>query len=498
MSGAILASSADNTVPALLSLVGRRATGKSSVAEQLRRFGFPVYSSDACLQRLCSNGGEGVSILRDLYPELIDDEQVNEAKILTKIALDGHIIAENIHAALAPWLTADLQLALRSARGHWLLVTDDPTSHSCAARLEGGDTHSMHLVDVTCNSAVQQQRLDLCHPDWSKEVLDAMVSIVPEASNEAPRLVVDTSHAALAPMRAQVAQIVEDLTQKNPRAWSNWIHGCVRQSTPQRQIRLITFDLDDTLYPVMPPLLHAAQHLNALVQQKLPRSAAHHGDVGLRMREDMKHKLRSEPLLGHDLTEIRRQVLLEWAEAHGDDVAVVDHVMEEFIAVRSQVGKHLFADVLPTLSALRSAGYRLGAITNGNADLRNNCQELSDYFDFVVSAGDAGAAKPRLAPFLMACALGEVSPSEVLHVGDNLEADVYGALKCGIRAAFLNREASTSIQVEDIIQEHGNMSDEVEMTLPFVKYHIFFLSGHVHIPWLALLDPFYASSGKKA
>jgi FMN phosphatase YigB (HAD superfamily) len=71
------------------------------------------------------------------------------------------------------------------------------------------------------------------------------------------------------------------------------------------------------------------------------------------------------------------------AREHGDDPAAVDEVMEFFLRARSDVVSHLYPDVRAAISELRGAGLMVGALTNGNADIRMH-EETADLFDFYV------------------------------------------------------------------------------------------------------------------
>lgn len=53
---------------------------------------------------------------------------------------------------------------------------------------------------------------------------------------------------------------------------------------------------------------------------------------------------------------------------------------------------------------------------------------------------DLAPAKPDPSLFKLACTRLDVSPSDVVHVGDSWDADVVGALNAGMRAVWLDRE----------------------------------------------------------
>ncbi len=84
----------------------------------------------------------------------------------------------------------------------------------------------------------------------------------------------------------------------------------------------------------------------------------------------------------------------------------------------------------------------LALVTNGPADMQLGAVRavgLEGYFEQVVISGDAavGVRKPDPRIFGLACAGLGAKPAETVMVGDNLEADVAGALGAGMQAVFL-------------------------------------------------------------
>ena len=64
---------------------------------------------------------------------------------------------------------------------------------------------------------------------------------------------------------------------------------------------------------------------------------------------------------------------------------------------------------------------------------------LREHFDALAISHDVGFRKPRPELFAAALARLGVDPSEALHVGDNLAADVVGAAALGIRTVWVTR-----------------------------------------------------------
>jgi 2-haloalkanoic acid dehalogenase type II len=201
--------------------------------------------------------------------------------------------------------------------------------------------------------------------------------------------------------------------------------------------RVISFDLDDTLWPVAPVIAAAEAALQSWLREHHPRAV--HGFTLDSMRNLRARVAERFPLKSHDLTFLRRQALAEMFAAAGyPDGPAADVAFEIFLSHRNRV--EFYADALPALTRLR-AKYRLFALSNGNADLER-CG-IADLFEGHVTASAAGAAKPDARIYAHLLRAAGVPPIEVLHVGDDPLADVVGATQAGLQAVWLNRDART-------------------------------------------------------
>ena len=81
---------------------------------------------------------------------------------------------------------------------------------------------------------------------------------------------------------------------------------------------------------------------------------------------------------------------------------------------------------------------------------RGLATNLAEHFDFAVTAGDAGAAKPHAAPFWHAAHAAGCRPAGLVHVGDDAAADLAGALAAGCRAILVTRRAADGFQSYDV------------------------------------------------
>ncbi len=101
----------------------------------------------------------------------------------------------------------------------------------------------------------------------------------------------------------------------------------------------------------------------------------------------------------------------------------------------------LFPDALPTLERLKAAGYRLAIISNWGWHLPELCQALglAGYFEQIFTSARVGYPKPNPKIFQYALSSMALNPTEAVHIGDSLSADVGGAWSAGMEALWLVR-----------------------------------------------------------
>jgi putative hydrolase of the HAD superfamily len=100
-----------------------------------------------------------------------------------------------------------------------------------------------------------------------------------------------------------------------------------------------------------------------------------------------------------------------------------------------------YPDSAPALRALRAQGWRLVVVSNWDTSLHERLAEtgLAELVDGAVASAEIGAAKPDGAIFARGLALAGVDAADAWHVGDDVQADVEGALAAGIRPVLIAR-----------------------------------------------------------
>ena len=103
---------------------------------------------------------------------------------------------------------------------------------------------------------------------------------------------------------------------------------------------------------------------------------------------------------------------------------------------------HVFDHTHHVLEYL-SKDYPLHILTNGFAEIQSKKLQgagLADFFDLVINAEDVGYKKPDPQIFSIATSRLGALPNEVIHIGDDLEADIIGARNSGWNAIHFDKE----------------------------------------------------------
>ena len=219
-------------------------------------------------------------------------------------------------------------------------------------------------------------------------------------------------------------------------------------------VKVLSFDLDDTLYnnhPIIKAALQAQFDYLATIEQWHAKGPNY-------WRECRNHIGETQPELQSDVTKWRQVALrygfaqLGFSERQAQEYA--NAAYKAFADARSNIV--VSDDVLELLAQLREK-YTLIAITNGNVEVEKF--NLKGEFDLVLQAGPHGEAKPSRALFDKACALLEVNPNDILHIGDSLDTDVQGANNAGCYRVWLdnqgciyNYKGLADIEITDIMQ----------------------------------------------
>ncbi len=117
--------------------------------------------------------------------------------------------------------------------------------------------------------------------------------------------------------------------------------------------------------------------------------------------------------------------------------------------------KILFPHTIEILDYLKEKGYSLHLITNGFEKTqwsKINNSGLSKYFTHMITSEASNSLKPKKEIFEYALNKTGASLAESIMLGDNLDADIQGAINAGMDCIFVNHiQAGTDVKPTYII-----------------------------------------------
>lgn len=217
-----------------------------------------------------------------------------------------------------------------------------------------------------------------------------------------------------------------------------------------RPIRLVTFDLYDTLIELQPRRWERLAGALERIDLPADAEALMWGDIAaedyftiengrwpIRDRStDEQHAFRLEHL----------RIWLGSAEIVLD-AEVLERLLHvyrgEFDAHAFGGAYHPFEEVVPALVRLRESGVKRAIISNADADITDLCTRLAfaHEMDAIITSALVGWEKPDPRTFHAALAHPDimVAAEDAIHIGDQPKSDVIGSMAVGMRAALIDR-----------------------------------------------------------
>lgn len=202
-------------------------------------------------------------------------------------------------------------------------------------------------------------------------------------------------------------------------------------------LKVITFDLDNTLWDVEPALLAAEEAQREWLLAHRPGAIEDYDHE--RLWAFKKALWARHPELAHHVSQMRIQFLyeLQLQAGYEEDAARKGAELAFAVFLRHRQAVVPYAEALEVLEGL-AGRYTLGALTNGNADIYKT--DVGEYFDFAFLAEEVGASKPAPDMFHAALAIAGVQPAEMVHVGDNPAHDIQPAQALGMHTVWMNSQ----------------------------------------------------------
>ena len=149
-----------------------------------------------------------------------------------------------------------------------------------------------------------------------------------------------------------------------------------------RNIKLITFDLDDTFWDIGPPIIKAEKETRHWLSEKVP--GINWGDFNDFI--DLRNQLvRQNSSLEWDISELRKEFYKHKLKELLDDSAKVNDLVKQAykIFIEKRHDLKLYDGLVDCIKSL-SKRFTLGILTNGNADINNF--SIGKNFSFSISS----------------------------------------------------------------------------------------------------------------
>ncbi|KAJ4483318.1 HAD-like domain-containing protein [Lentinula aciculospora] len=212
-------------------------------------------------------------------------------------------------------------------------------------------------------------------------------------------------------------------------------------------IRLVTFDVLHTLItPRWPIHVQYAMAFEPYLGQLDPNS------IKSSFKTALKALQIERPAYERGSQSWWADVVRRTALGAGAIPQVLDASLDDIVPIlmrrfSSKQGYREFKDALPTLRALHERQIYTAVISNSDSRSRSVLTDLKllDHTMPIVLSEEEGIEKPAKEIFLRTVKRvnsirGErIRPEQCIHVGDELDADYYGATKAGMRGLLLRR-----------------------------------------------------------
>lgn len=213
-----------------------------------------------------------------------------------------------------------------------------------------------------------------------------------------------------------------------------------------RPIRLVTFDLYDTLVEAVPPRWE--RFAAAARTGGVPADVSVFLAADLVAEEFYTIENGQNPIRDRSPGEIERfridytARMLEAANLpHDEGTArrIRDIYRGELDAI--EWSYRAFDDVLPTLETLERHGVARAVISNADADVTAFCLHMgfARHMDLIVTSALVGWEKPDPRTFYAALEPLEIPAEDAVHIGDQALSDVAGSRAIGMSAALIDR-----------------------------------------------------------
>ena len=198
-----------------------------------------------------------------------------------------------------------------------------------------------------------------------------------------------------------------------------------------REVKVISFDLDDTLWDNTGVIERCNNKLFDFLCQNHPPIKHHFTLDSIQRLSEQLMLLQSKEL--ENMTVLRKHIIRTMLEETAGDMNLVNQAFAVFYHWRNQIN---IPQVSIRLLHKLKKKYDLFAVSNGNSNL--NKLGIRHFFEKHFIAGIDGRAKPSPEMLIKICNLKSIRPQQLLHIGDSYDTDIMGSISAECQHLEIN------------------------------------------------------------
>lgn len=193
-------------------------------------------------------------------------------------------------------------------------------------------------------------------------------------------------------------------------------------------IKLITFDLDDTLWDNLPIIVEAESDMVNWLQERVPNFSQAYAESARHYRAQV---IQTRPQIQYDMNKIRLSVLERVLQDCIDDNDTAHELALSALCIfHGRRNRFLLMDHAEEVLSTLAEKYWLASVSNGTSDIRRST--IGKYFDLSLNAANVQASKPNPIMFITVLSQMGTNPQEAVHIGDHPVDDIECAAQIGM------------------------------------------------------------------
>lgn len=198
-------------------------------------------------------------------------------------------------------------------------------------------------------------------------------------------------------------------------------------------LKVIAFDIDDTLYPDSSLYLASIPLLIKYISFL---------KVYKKVRKELRLTDYPDPKGEEGFYRVEAELFKEISHTK-DSLDLIQSNIRNFFNDWLQVFQKAkpFPKMQETLFSLADKGYRIGFMSDLAIANRLEVLGVSTIADVAFSSQETGYLKPHKAPFYHLIESFQVEPQEILYVGNSYTYDILGAKACSLKTAHISKKA---------------------------------------------------------